>query len=112
MTEGIYRSKFEAMKAPHIMRRHVSYMAMKKQGDNRRSVARVFAGKNKLLAKCFGKTSECYVDVTKRNLPFRGSSEELSKDNKSNFFSIRQVLAKYDTVLNKLLQHLKVLQNI
>ena len=26
MTGGIYRSKFEAMKAPHIMRRRVSYM--------------------------------------------------------------------------------------
>ena len=29
---------------------------MSKQGDNRRSVARVFAEKNKLLAKYFGKT--------------------------------------------------------
>ena len=26
MTEGIYRSKFEAMKAPHIIGRRVSYM--------------------------------------------------------------------------------------
>ena len=51
---------------------------------------------------------ERLVNVTlmlaKCNLPFRGSSEELSKDNKSNFLSIRHVLAKYDTVLDKLLQ--------
>ena len=37
-------------------------------------------------------------------LPFRGSSEELSKDNKSNLLSIIQFLATYDTVLDKLLQ--------
>ena len=42
--------------------------------------------------------------LAKCNLPFRGSSEELSKDNKSNFLSIIQLLAKYDTVLDKLLQ--------
>ena len=27
-------------------------------------------GKNKLLAKCFGKASECYVDVSKVQLTF------------------------------------------
>ena len=75
---------------------------MEKQGDNRRSVARVFAGKSKLLATCFGKTSECYVDVSK--VPFRGSSKVLLKDYKGNFLSIIQLLAKHDTVLDKLLQ--------
>ena len=90
------------MKAPHIMRRRVSYMSNKEQGDNRRSVARAFAGKTKLLAKCFGKTRECYVDVSKVQLT--GSSQEFSKDNKGNFLSIIQLLAKYDTVLDKLSQ--------
>ena len=51
---------------------------------------------------------ERLVNVTlmlaKCNLPFRGFSKELSKDNKSNFLSIIQLLAKYDTVLDKLLQ--------
>ena len=56
------------------------------------------------MAKCFGKTSECYVDVSTVQLTFRRSSEELSKDNKSNFLSIIQLFAKYDTVLDKLLQ--------
>ena len=42
--------------------------------------------------------------LAKCNLPFCGSSEELSKDNKGNFLSIIQLLAKYDTVLDKLLQ--------
>ena len=70
MTGGIYRSKFEAMKAPHIMRRRVSYMSNGETEDNRGSVARVFAEKNKLLAKCFGKTSKSYVDVSKVQLTF------------------------------------------
>ena len=37
-------------------------------------------------------------------LTFRRSSEELSKDNKANFLSMIQLLAKYDTVLDKLVQ--------
>ena len=45
--------------------------------------------------------------LAKCNLPFRGSRKELLKDNKSNFLSIMQLLAKYDTVLDKLLQLLK-----
>ena len=52
MDGGIYRSEFEALKAAHIMWRRVS---MEKQVDNRRSVVRVFAGKNKLLEKYFEK---------------------------------------------------------
>ena len=43
-----------------------------------------------ILAKCY--------------LLFRESSEELSKDNKGNFLSIIQLLAKYNAVLDKLLQ--------
>ena len=46
--------------------------------------------------------------LAKCNLFFRGSSEELSKDNKGEFLSIIQLLAKYDTVLDKLLQLSKV----
>ena len=42
--------------------------------------------------------------LAKCNLSFRGSSEELWKNNKGNFLSITQLLAKYDTVLDKLLQ--------
>ena len=38
------------------------------------------------------------------NLPFRGSTEELSNENKGNFLSIIQLIAKYDSVLDKLLQ--------
>ena len=44
------------------------------------------------------------LTLAKCNLPFRGSSKELSKDNKGHFLSIIQLLAKYDTVLDKLLQ--------
>ena len=54
---------------------------------------------------------ERLVNVTlmlaKYNLPFCGSNEEFSKDNKGNFLSVIQLLAKYDTVLDKLLQLLK-----
>ena len=42
--------------------------------------------------------------LVKCNLPLAGSSEELSKSNKGNFFSVIQLVAKYDTVLDKLLQ--------
>ena len=42
--------------------------------------------------------------LAKCNLPFRGSSEGLSKDKKGNFLSIIQLFAKHDTVLDKLLQ--------
>ena len=82
---------------------------MEKQGHNKRSVTRVFGGKNKPLAKHFGKTTALNVTLmlTKCNLAFRGSSEGLSKDNKSNFLSIIQLLAKHDPVLDKLLQLLK-----
>ena len=45
--------------------------------------------------------------LAKCSLPFRGSSQELSKDNKHDFLSIIQLLAKYDTVLDILLQLLK-----
>ena len=37
-------------------------------------------------------------------LPFRGSTEEVSNENKGNFLSIIQLIAKYDSVLDKLLQ--------
>ena len=42
--------------------------------------------------------------LAKCNLPFRGSNEELSKNNTGNFLSTIQLLAKYDTVLDKVLQ--------
>ena len=42
--------------------------------------------------------------LAKCDLPFPGSSEELPKDNKGNFLFIIQLLALYDTVLDKLLQ--------
>ena len=45
MTGGIYCTEFEAMKTLRIMWRRVSYMNNGETGDNRRSVARVFAEK-------------------------------------------------------------------
>ena len=42
--------------------------------------------------------------LAKCNLLFRGSSEKLSKDSKENFLFILQLLPKYDTVLDKVLQ--------
>ena len=65
MTGSIYRSEFEVIKAQHIMRRRVPYMSNGETGNNKRSVRRVFAGKNKLLEKCFGETSLGHVDVNK-----------------------------------------------
>ena len=54
---------------------------------------------------------ERLVNVTlmlaKCNLPICESSEELWKDSKGNFLFIIQLLAKYNTVLDKLLKLLK-----
>ena len=53
------------------------------------------------------KVSERLLNVTLMltmcNLPFCGSSEKLSNDNKGNFLSVIQLLAKCGTVLDKLL---------
>ena len=87
MIEGIYRSEFEAMKASHIMRRRMSYMStMKKQVHNKRSVARVFAGKTNFWQNVLERLVNVTLMLEKCNLPFRKSSEQLSKDNKGNFF--------------------------
>ena len=42
--------------------------------------------------------------LAKCNLLFRESREEHLKDNKGKFLSIKQLLSKYDTVLDKHLQ--------
>ena len=48
----------------------LSYVSNGETGDDRKSVALVFAGKNILLAKSFEKTSACYIDVGKVQLTF------------------------------------------
>ena len=55
MTGGIYRNEFKAMKAPHIMRRRVSYISNGETGNNRKSVAQVFAIKEQTFGKMFWK---------------------------------------------------------
>ena len=106
MTGDIYRRKFEAMKTPHIMQRRVLHMS------NRRSVARVFAGKTNFWQNVLERLVNVTLMLAKCNLPFRGSSKELLKNNKSSFLSIIQLLARYDIVLDKLLQLFKNIQNI
>ena len=92
------------MKAPHIMRRRVIY----EQWRNRETIEEALH--ESLLEKTnfWQNVLERLVNVTfmvgKCNLSFRGSSEELRKDNKDNFLCIIQLLSKYDTVLYKLLQ--------
>ena len=97
-TESIYRSEFEAMKAPQIVRWRVSYMSNGETGDNRRSVARVFAEKTNFWKNVLERLVNVALMLAKCNLPFRGSSEELLKDNKGNFLSIIQLLVKCETV--------------
>ena len=89
----------------HIMWRRVSYMSNEQTGDNRRSVAlkHAFLKKTNFWQNVLERLMNVTLMLAKCNLPLRGSSEELSKDNKSNFFSIIQLLAKYDTGLEKLL---------
>ena len=56
------------MKAPHIMRRRVSYMSNEETGEE--ALHESLLQKNKLLAKCFEKINEHYVDVSKVQLIF------------------------------------------
>ena len=63
--------------------------------------------KTNFLQKVLERLVNVTLMLAKCNLPFCRSSEELSKDNKGNFLSIMQLLAKYDTVLDNLLQQPK-----
>ena len=98
MNGGIYRSAFVAMKASHMMRSRVSHISpLYKQRRNRGTTEEALH--DSLLEKTnFWQTVlKRLVNVTlmlaKCNLPFRGFSEELSKNNKGNFLSIIQLLA-------------------
>ena len=77
---------------------------MEKQEDNKRRVARIFDGKKNFWQNILKKLANVTLMLAKCNLRFGGFSEDLLKDNKGKFLSIIQLLAKYDTVLNKLLQ--------
>ena len=62
---------------------------MEKEGDNNRSVAGVFAGENKLLAKCFGKIGEYYVDVSPRH--HGNGNSQASAD-------VRSIIKRYNSL--------------
>ena len=85
MTGGICRSEFNAMKAPHIMLRNrwkieeALHKSLLEKTNSRQNVLERVVNVELMLAKC--------------NLPFRGSCEELSKDNNGNFPSIILLLA-------------------
>ena len=92
MTGGIYRREFEAMKAPHIMWRRVSYMSNGETAGQQKK--RCTISKKNVLERLVNVT----LMLSKCNLPFHGSSGKLSNDNKGDFLSIMQLLSKYDTV--------------
>uniref|UniRef100_A0A8C5EZQ7 TTF-type domain-containing protein n=1 Tax=Gopherus evgoodei TaxID=1825980 RepID=A0A8C5EZQ7_9SAUR len=47
------------------------------------------------------------IFLSERNLAFRGSNEKLGDPSNGNFLGLFELLAKYDTVLSKLLQRIK-----
>ena len=77
---------------------------MKKQGTIEKALHESLLEKTNFWKNVLKRLVNVTLMLTKCNLLFRGSSEELSKNNKGNFLSIIQLLAKYDTVLDKLLQ--------
>ena len=98
------------MKAPHIMRRGVSYLSNEETGGGaiQKELHESLLEKTNFWQNVLERLVNVTLILAKCNLPFRGSSAELSKNNKSNFVSIIQLLAKYDTVLDKVLQLSKV----
>ena len=97
MTGVFYRSGFEVTKPSQVMRRHVSYTS---NGETTRQSKKHCTGWQKVLERLLNVT----LMLAMCNLPFRGSTEEVSNANKGNFLSIIQLIAKYDSVLDKLLQ--------
>ena len=77
---------------------------MKKQGTKEEALHDSLLEKTNFWQNVLERLMNITLMLPKCNLPFRGSSEKLSKDNKGNFLSIIQLLGKYDTVLDKLLQ--------
>ena len=112
MAGDIYRSEFEAMKALHIMRNRVSHLSSGETGAIEEALNESLLEETNFWQNVLERLVNVTLMLAKCNSPFRGFSEELSKDNKGNFLSIIQLLATYDTVLDKLLQLPKGLQNI
>ena len=110
MTGGIYRSNFEAI--THHAEVCVIYEQWKNRGTIEEALHEFLLEKTNIWQNILERLVNVTLMLAKCNLPFRGSSEELLKNNKDNFLSIIQLLAKYDTVSDKLLQLPKVLQNI
>ena len=77
---------------------------MKKQGTIKEALHESLLEKTNFWQNVLERLVNVTLILAKCNLPFRGYSEELSKDNKDNFLSIIKLLAKYDTVLDKPLQ--------
>ena len=76
---------------------------MKKQGTIKEALHESLLEKTNFWQNVLERLVNVTLMLAKCNLPFRESSEELSKD-KDNFLSIIKLLVKYDTVLDKLLQ--------
>ena len=87
---------------------HAEACAIYEQWRNRGTIEEALRESLLEKANFWQNVLERLVNVTlmlaKCNLPFRGSSGELSKNNKDDFLYIIQLLAKYDSVLDKLLQ--------
>ena len=83
---------------------------MEKQGTIEEALHESLLEKTNFCQNVLERLANVMLILTKSNLPFRRSSEELSKDNKGNFHSIIQFLVKHDTVLEKLLQLPKILK--
>ena len=77
---------------------------MEKQGTIEEALHESLLEKTNFWQNVLERLVNVTLMLAKCNLPFRESNEELSKDNKGKFFSIIQLLAKYDTVSDKLLQ--------
>ena len=76
---------------------------MEKQGTIEEASHESLLEKTNFWQNFLGRLVNITLMLAKCILPFRESSKELLKNNKANFLSIIQLLAKCDTVVDKLL---------
>ena len=90
------------------MEAYVIYEQWRKKRTIEEALHESLLEKTNFWQNVLGRLVNVTLMLAKCNLAFCGFNEELSKDNKDNFLSVIQLLAKYHKVVDKLSQLHKV----